>query len=137
MADELPPSLAAQLDWTKFEAFITDAGSRTYHTAILARSLHVPAVVGLHDATARILPGTLIIVDGDDGSISIEPSASAVRRVLGASARRNRTPVAVQDASTRSLETTDGVNIRVDANVDLLGDAAFGSPGVRGSLFRS
>ncbi len=47
VADELPPSIAAQLDWNKFQAFITDAGSRTYHTAILARSLHVPAVVGL------------------------------------------------------------------------------------------
>src|SRR5436309_1625548 len=50
VADELPPSVAAQLDWTKIQAFVTDAGSRTYHTAILARSLHVPAVVGLHDA---------------------------------------------------------------------------------------
>ena len=74
VADELPPSIAAQLDWNKFEAFITDAGSRTYHTAILARSLHVPAVVGLHDATARILPGTLILVDGDEGTVSIDPS---------------------------------------------------------------
>ena len=53
VADELPPSIAAQLDWSKFQAFITDAGSRTYHTAILARSLHVPAVVGLHDATEQ------------------------------------------------------------------------------------
>ena len=66
VADELPPSVAAQLDWTKIQAFVTDAGSRTYHTAILARSLHVPAVVGLHDATERILPGTFVVVDGAD-----------------------------------------------------------------------
>ena len=51
IADELTPSLAAQIDWTKVRGFATDAGSRTYHTAILARSLGVPAVVGLHDVS--------------------------------------------------------------------------------------
>ena len=56
IADELTPSLAAQVDWTKVRGFATDAGSRTYHTAILARSLEVPAVVGLHDAS-RVGPG--------------------------------------------------------------------------------
>ena len=56
IADELTPSLAAQVDWTKVRGFATDAGSRTYHTAILARSLEVPAVVGLHDAS-RLDPG--------------------------------------------------------------------------------
>ena len=63
-----PPSIAAQLDWTKFRAFVTDAGSRTYHTAILARSLHVPAVVGLHDATGNN-QGTMILVDGEHGTV--------------------------------------------------------------------
>ena len=89
VADELPPSIAAQLDWNKFQAFITDAGSRTYHTAILARSLHVPAVVGLHDATARILPGTLIVVDGDEGTVSIDPPPHVVESVVSGF---NRTP---------------------------------------------
>src|SRR6185503_12121966 len=46
IADELTPSLAAQVDWTRVRGFATDAGSRTSHTAILARSLEVPAVVG-------------------------------------------------------------------------------------------
>ena len=57
VADELTPSLAAQIDWTKVRGFATDAGSRTYHTAILARSLEVPAVVGLHDASRVIQAG--------------------------------------------------------------------------------
>src|SRR5437870_5214065 len=47
VAGELTPSLAAQVGWTKVRGFAADAGSRTYHTAILARSLEVPAVVGL------------------------------------------------------------------------------------------
>src|SRR5207249_8406557 len=57
IADELTPSLAAQVDWTKVRGFATDAGSRTYHTAILARSLEVPAIVGLHDASQQIQAG--------------------------------------------------------------------------------
>ena len=54
IADELTPSVVAQLDWTRIRGFATDAGSRTYHTAILARSLGVPAVVGLHDVSTSI-----------------------------------------------------------------------------------
>jgi phosphotransferase system enzyme I (PtsI) len=53
IADELSPSVAAQIDWGRVRGFAMDAGSRTYHTAILARSLQIPAIVGLHDATAR------------------------------------------------------------------------------------
>ena len=143
VADELPPSIAAQLDWSKFQAFITDAGSRTYHTAILARSLHVPAVVGLHDATGRIAPGTLIIVDGDEGTVSIDPpSRCGSLGQLSGVRRTRRTADAVAADATRGiapLKTADGVDIRVEANVDLLGDAAFAmSQGAEGiGLFRS
>ncbi|HUP40717.1 MAG TPA: phosphoenolpyruvate--protein phosphotransferase [Vicinamibacterales bacterium] len=137
VADELPPSIAAQLDWTKFQAFITDAGSRTYHTAILARSLHVPAVVGLHDATARIRPGTLIVVDGDEGSVSLDAPLHLVDTIV-ASSTRTRGVVRAPDYSA-ALKTADDVDIRVEANVDLLGDAAFAmSQGAEGiGLFRS
>ena len=140
VADELPPSVAAQLDWNKFQAFITDAGSRTYHTAILARSLHVPAVVGLHDATSRIVPGTLIVVDGDDGAVSIDPPADVVQKVTASAARRRTTGLAPHDRpAAGSPRTADGVQIRIEANVDLLGDAAFavaqGAEGI--GLFRS
>ena len=88
VADELPPSIAAQLDWTKFQAFITNAGSRTYHTAILARSLHVPAVVGLHDATEKIAPGTMILVDGQEGTVSIDPPPERIQSVSSGRTRR-------------------------------------------------
>jgi phosphotransferase system enzyme I (PtsI) len=135
VADELPPSIAAQLDWTNFQAFVTNAGSRTYHTAILARSLHVPAVVGLHDATEKIPPGTMVIVDGDAGTVSINPTPEAVRRVATAgrvvrhSAAQHSTP----------FRTSDGQKILVEANVDLVGDASFalaqGAEGI--GLFRS
>ena len=139
VADELPPSIAAQLDWDKFEAFITDAGSRTYHTAILARSLHVPAVVGLHDATARIAPGTSILVVGDEGTVRIDPPAEVVRKVRATSDQRRQTESAPYEQTSGSLKTADGLEIRVEANVDFLGDATFaiaqGAEGI--GLFRS
>ena len=141
VADELPPSIAAQLDWDKFEAFITDAGSRTYHTAILARSLHVPAVVGLHDATTRITPGTLILVDGDEGAVSIDPPAQIMEPVRSGFSRagRSKPRFTVDAVSGMPLRTSDGVQICVEANVDLLGDATFAmSQGAEGiGLFRS
>jgi phosphotransferase system enzyme I (PtsI) len=148
VADELPPSIAAQLDWSRFEAFITDAGSRTYHTAILARSLHVPAVVGLHDATARIAPGTMIMVDGDEGIVSVDVpmdviQASATARSKHASAggagRGRGSSGTLDTADTIPLKTVDGIVVHIEANVDLLGDAPFaiaqGAEGV--GLFRS
>src|SRR5207302_1622974 len=73
IADELTPSLAAQVDWTKVRGFATDAGSRTYHTAILARSLEVPAVVGLHEASGRIQPGQLVVIDGTNSEVVVDP----------------------------------------------------------------
>src|SRR5205809_781145 len=80
IAEELTPSLAAQVDWTKVRGFATDAGSRTYHTAILARSLAVPAVVGLHDCSSRIQPGQVIVIDGSAGQVLIEPTDAELAR---------------------------------------------------------
>src|SRR5262245_11618001 len=80
IADELTPSLAAQVDWTRVRGFATDAGSRTYHTAILARSMDVPAVVGLHDASRRVQPGQLVIIDGSANQVIVESTAEELAR---------------------------------------------------------
>src|SRR6201988_795109 len=74
IADELTPSMAAQVDWTKVRGFATDAGSRTYHTAIPARPLELPAIVGLHDASAAIQAGQLVVLDGTTGEVIIDPT---------------------------------------------------------------
>src|SRR6185503_11584734 len=80
IADELTPSLAAQVDWTKVRGFATDAGSRTYHTAILARSLDVPAVVGLHNASALVQAGQLVVIDGTRNELVIDPTPEVLAR---------------------------------------------------------
>ena len=65
VADELTPSIIAQLEWGRIAALVSDEGSWTYHTAILARSIRIPAVAGLRNASAVVPPGAVVAVDGD------------------------------------------------------------------------
>ena len=123
VADELTPSLAAQVDWTKVRGFATDAGSRTYHTAILARSLDVPAVVGLHDAVGLIRPGQLVVIDGDRAEIVLDPDAEELARVERSSHEQRPSPDG--DASRRRpASTADGLRIRLEANIEFPDDLA-------------
>lgn len=140
IADELTASLAAQLDWTRIQGFALDAGSRTYHTAILARSLKVPAIVGLHDASARIAAGTTVILDGTSGELAIDPAAADLDRAHRRASRpRRRTADALTTSPHGPAVTADGVAIRLQANVELLEDLqllrAHGAEGV--GLYRS
>lgn len=140
IADELTASLAAQLDWTRIEGFALDAGSRTYHTAILARSLKVPAIVGLHDASARVAAGTLVVLDGRTGELLIDPPSSTVEAARCRAAQApGRTPASTPTAVAAPAVTRDGVPITLQANVELIEDLgplrALGAEGV--GLYRS
>jgi len=136
IADELTASVAAQLDWSRVQAFATDAGSRTYHTAILARSLKVPAIVGLHDASIRIAAGTAVVLDGTTGELTVAPPPELIDEAHRRAARPRRPGTG---ADTGPVSTTDGVRIRLEANVELLEDLEFlndhGAEGV--GLYRS
>jgi phosphotransferase system enzyme I (PtsI) len=123
VADELTPSVVAQLDWTRIRGFATDAGSRTYHTAILARSLGVPAVVGLHDVSTRIPPGASVIVDGDGGDVIIDPSPQA-RQEVEARTRLARAHVPPPRPREGPAETRDGLRIQLHANIERSDDVA-------------
>lgn len=124
VADELSPSTAAQLDWSKVRGLICDVGSPTHHTVILARSLGVPAVVGLGRATQIITPGQMIAMDGTTGEVVVNPGEEVLTRW------RHRARVA--EAAHRKLdelravpaETADGVRIRLDANLEIAEEVA-------------
>jgi len=122
VADELTPSLAAQVDWTKVRGFATDAGSRTYHTAILARSLDVPAVVGLHNASELVQAGDLVVVDGTAGEVVVDPTDEVLARAV----RQAEEHVAdgAHSSLGRLAATADGVRIRLDANIEFPEDLA-------------
>ncbi len=138
IADELTPSLAAQVDWSRVRGFATDAGSRTYHTAILARSLEVPAVVGLHDASDVVKPGQVVVIDAAAGEVLVDPDEETLRRAMRA-AEQARAVTDTAPAPRLPAATADGVRIRIEANVELPGDlpaARFaGAEGV--GLYRS
>ena len=123
VADELTPSVAAQVDWTKVRGFATDAGSRTYHTAILARSLDVPAVVGLHNASEQVQAGQIVVIDGTSSELIIGPAPEELARA--AHHADDRRPAAIVDAERRRpASTSDGVPIRLDANIEFPDDLA-------------
>jgi phosphotransferase system enzyme I (PtsI) len=139
VAGDLRPSEAAELDWDRVLAIVTDVGSSTYHTAIIARSLGIPAVAGLKQATRRIPPGATVSVDGARGEVVVEPSEAALV-VLRAAQERHR----VEEErlrGTRGLAacTLDGARVRLEANVEFPEEAAtaqlYGAEGI--GLFRS
>ncbi len=123
IADELTPSIAAQVDWTKVRGFATDAGSRTYHTAILARSLDVPAVVGLHNASALVQAGQLVVIDGSASEVILDPTPEELARAAH-HADDHRPAATVEAERRRPASTLDGVRIRLDANIEFPDDLA-------------
>jgi len=123
IADELTPSLAAQVDWSRVRGFATDAGSRTYHTAILARSLEVPAVVGLHDASSLVQAGQMVVIDGSASQVILDPTAEEIARAATLGEDRRPASGAERDRGVPAM-TADGVRIRLDANIEFLHDLA-------------
>ncbi len=139
VADEITPSVIAQLDWHRLAALVTDVGSWTYHTAILARSIRVPAVAGLHNASAVIAPGAHVAVDGGTGEVLVDPDEGELTAVSARQRRREAYEHALDGYRNLPAVTEDGVTIRLEANVEAPDDAARaferGAEGI--GLFRS
>ncbi|AKA71463.1 phosphoenolpyruvate--protein phosphotransferase [Clostridium scatologenes] len=79
VAHDLTPSDTAQLDKSKVIAFLTNIGGRTSHSAIMARTLEIPAVVGLNDITTSVKNGDTVVVDGNEGTVIINPDDNTVK----------------------------------------------------------
>jgi phosphotransferase system enzyme I (PtsI) len=139
VADEIAPSEAAELDWENVLAVITDAGSAASHTAILARSRGVPAVVGLRDATRRIPAGAVVVVDGERGRVEVEPSQPALAGYRAAQERARVEEERLRGTRTLDATTRDGVTVRLLANAEFPEEAStaalYGAEGI--GLFRS
>ncbi len=121
VADDLPISVAAQLDWSRLAALATDGGTRTAHTAIMARSMGVPAVVGLQEATRMVPPGVMLLVDGTAGVIAVDPPPS----IVDATRQRLRPAAVAQPSISGPAATADDEPIRLCANVERVEDVAF------------
>jgi phosphoenolpyruvate-protein phosphotransferase (PTS system enzyme I) len=139
VAHDVTPSIIAQLDWQRLAALITDAGSWTNHTAILARSLHVPAVAGLHNASVIVAPGEVVAVDGTSGEVLVDPDPETLAQFETRQRRRQAHEQSLEEYRDLPAITEDGVEIRLEANIEAPDDAARarerGAEGI--GLFRS
>jgi len=139
VAHDLSPADVIQFKHHHYGAFLTDVGGVTSHTAIVARSLNVPAVVATHNARQLIRDSEMLIVDGDAGVVIINPDRSVLSeyRLKQSSLELDRQKL--KRLRSKPAETIDGVHIELYANIELPEDLAQtidnGATGV--GLFRS
>jgi phosphotransferase system enzyme I (PtsI) len=119
VSHDLTPSLTVQLERTSITAIATDVGTRTSHVAILARSLGIPAVVGLRDATGRLHGGEQVILDGSAGTLNVNPTEEEL-----ALYREREQLEAVRAGELAQLTgaesvSIDGIAVTLFANVDV------------------
>jgi phosphotransferase system enzyme I (PtsI) len=124
---DLTPSLTVQLDRSAIAAIATDAGTRTSHVAILARSLGLPAVVGLRDATARLKSGGVAIIDGTHGILVCDPSEARIAEYRERAHIEQEEARELQRFAREEAVTVDGVRLILRANVDIPEEAAAGA----------
>lgn len=124
VAEDLSPSDTVQLNPQYVKGFITDIGGRTSHSAILARTLEIPAVVGAKKAMESAANGSLIIVDGIEGSIIIDPDTETIKLYEEKKAgfdRQKKEWAKLKNEPTLSL---DGASVELAANIGSPKDAA-------------
>ena len=116
---DLTPTLTVQLDRAAIAGIATDAGTRTSHVAILARSLGLPAVVGLRDATSRMKGVERVILDGSAGTLLVNPTDEEIHARLRRAEREAEAERELEGLSSLEPVTKDGVRLVLRANVDL------------------
>ena len=118
VAYDLSPADTAQLHKAAVAGLITDGGGKTSHTAIIARAHEIPAVVGLEEITTLVETGDLLIVDGATGVVVINPLPATVAYYRERQWREAAADIALLSNRTLPAATTDGVDIKLYANVD-------------------
>ncbi|PYK59310.1 MAG: phosphoenolpyruvate--protein phosphotransferase [Verrucomicrobia bacterium] len=139
ISEDLSPSTTALLDKKMVLGFATDVGSKTSHTAIMARSLEIPAVVGLHDASKQLTTGQYVLLDGFNGLLVINPTDQTLFEYGQLVRKRVNLQEKLHDLRDEPAITLDGARITLSANIEQAADAehvrACGAEGV--GLFRT
>ncbi|HEY4328098.1 MAG TPA: phosphoenolpyruvate--protein phosphotransferase [Phycisphaerae bacterium] len=118
VAHDLTPSQTASLDKTKIKAICIDAGGRTSHTAIIANSMGIPAVVGLENITHEINPGDLLIVNGQSGVVIINPDEATLEEHKKYEAKQVLFEADLDKYRDLPAKTKDGVEITLMGNIE-------------------
>ncbi len=120
VTDNLTPADTVVFAKAKVRAFVTDFGGLTSHAAILARSLNIPAVVGLHDATKKIQHGEKIIVDGYNGLVILNPNPNQIAFYNKKIEQLHVVNAELEKSAYLTAKTLDGKKIEILANIDLI-----------------
>jgi phosphotransferase system enzyme I (PtsI) len=116
---DLMPSDALAMNSRMVKGIAMDAGGKTSHTAILARSFEIPAVLGLSEVTKSITSGEQIIVDGNRGTVICQPDENAVKRYLRVQSEWRQHEVQLMGLNELPAETRDGKLIQLKANIEV------------------
>lgn len=116
-ADDLAPSETVQLDKSLILGFITAGGSANSHTAILARTMGIPAIIGAGDALQAEMEGKYAIIDGQTGETVIEPDDAERERLLKKQAKEKALKELLDQLKGKPNETRDGRNVMVYCNI--------------------
>ncbi len=119
VAHELSPGLTVQLDRDHVAGLISEEGTRTSHSAILAHSLGIPAVMGVPGALDRIANGTSVLLDGQTGQILLDPTPDEMEAARLQSVRRHRLELQLEGIAGEPATTPDGTSIILQGNLDL------------------
>jgi phosphotransferase system enzyme I (PtsI) len=122
VAHNLTPSDTATMDRNLVLGIATDLGSRTSHTAIIARSLNIPAVVGLHDATEKLESGEQVLLDGYTGVVIVDPKPETLSYYGEIELRKGQLTKELKRLRETPSTTADGRHIVLSANIELPSD---------------
>ncbi len=124
VAHDITPSQFASLDHSKVLAIVTEIGGKTSHTAIMARTLEIPAVVGTKEATLKIKNAENIIVDGDSGLIEIKPNAQKLKEFEAKKKALLEVKTALEKIKNVPVQTKDGFALHLEANITSAADVS-------------
>ena len=116
-ADDLAPSETIQLDKSKILGFVTEGGSSSSHTAILARTMGIPAIVGLGDQLKNEFEGRPVIVDGSTGQIFVDPDEDTTSYLLEKRAKQLEYQKILEQLKGEEDVTLDGQSVRIYCNI--------------------
>ncbi|HKK06530.1 MAG TPA: phosphoenolpyruvate--protein phosphotransferase [Gammaproteobacteria bacterium] len=139
VADDLTPADTVLMQHQGFAAFVTESGGPTSHTAILARSLRIPAIVSIHHARRYLRDGDLIIIDGQRGVVLASPDDYSLDYYRARQREEKRRHAQLNKLRNLPAITRDGVSIKLQGNVELPDDIdALRQAGAEGvGLFRT
>ncbi len=118
LAHDLSPSETASIDRSLVLGFATETGAQTSHTAIIARSLNLPAAVGLHDISSLVHTGDRVLLDGYEGVLILHPTPETVEHYAQIQQQKEQLQASLEEIVGEPAETKDGFRVTLSCNIE-------------------